>query len=114
MSNSFHGNFVGSFLLFPRSGPFLNSHFAVIAILFSLVEVVFGGGVDPEGLFRTVAIAFGGGETDIATVLFLGDFPVFGGGVGSTFGLLGVSSALTSLTLSLEYCLEELAPAGAA
>ena len=114
MSNSAHGNSVGSFFFFPRSGPCLCSHFAVIAILFSLVEVVFGGGVDPEGLFRTVALAFGGGETDIATVLFLGDLPVFGGGAGNTFCFLGVNFALTSLTLSLEYCLGELAPAGAA
>ena len=88
MSNSSHGNSVGSFFFFPRSGPSLNSHFAVIAILFSLDEVVFGGGVDPEGLFRTVALAFGDGETDVATVLLLGDLPVFGGfggGAGITF-----------------------------
>ena len=110
MSYSFHGNFVGSFLLFPRSGPCLYSHFAVIAILFSLVDVVFGGGADPEGLFRTVAIAFGGGETDIATVLFLGDLPVFGGGAGNTFCFQWGDIALASL----EYCLGELAPAGAA
>ena len=110
MSNSAHGNSVGSFFFFPRSGPFLNSHFAVIATFFSLDEVVFGGGIDPEGLFRTVALAFGGGETDIATVLFLGDLPVFGGGAGNTFCFQWGDIALASL----EYCLGELAPAGAA
>ena len=110
MSNSSHGKSSGFLFFFPRSGPCLYSHFAVVATLLSLVEVVFGGGVAPEGLFRSVDRAFGGGEADIATVLLLGDLPVFGGGEGNTACFLGVNTALASV----EYCLGVLAPAGAA